>query len=126
MFSAVTTSLVPEAQGGPFVFWNGLAEACSMAAALGFDAIEVFPRSAAEVEASELKCALQSSGLRLAGMGTGAGWVVHKLRLTDPDARVRHRAQDFAARIVDLAASFGAPAILGSMQGRWEGAVTRD
>ena len=40
--SAITVSLVPQAAGGPFVFWNGLAEACEQAEVLGFDAIEVF------------------------------------------------------------------------------------
>jgi sugar phosphate isomerase/epimerase len=121
MFSAITVSLVPEARGGPFVFWENLSHSCERAAALGFNAIEVFPRSAEEVDARLLKQLLQKHGLRLAGMGTGAGWVVHKLRLTDPSAEVRRRARDFAAAIVDLAGGFGAPAILGSMVGRWDG-----
>jgi sugar phosphate isomerase/epimerase len=126
MFSAITISLVPEARGGPFVFWDDLAKGCEQAAALGFDAVEVFPRSAQEVNARELRQILEQHRLKLAGMGTGAGWVVRKLRLTDPDPDVRRRAKDFAAGIVDLAGSFGAPAILGSMQGRWEGQVTRE
>jgi sugar phosphate isomerase/epimerase len=60
------------------------------------------------------------------------GWVgggvggVHKLRLTDPDAGVRTRARAFIAAMIDLAGSFGAPAIIGSMQGRAEGEVSRD
>jgi sugar phosphate isomerase/epimerase len=32
---------------------------------------------------------------------------------------------EFIGAIVDLAAGFGAPAIIGSMQGRWDGTVTR-
>ncbi len=40
------------------------------------------------------------------------------VRLTDPDATVRARARAFIAGIVDLAGSFDAPAIIGSMQGR--------
>ncbi len=43
MRSAVTISLVPEARGGPFVFWDDLLEGCRKAAALGFDAVEIFP-----------------------------------------------------------------------------------
>jgi sugar phosphate isomerase/epimerase len=126
MFSAITISLVPEARGGPFVFWDGLERGCDRAAALGFDAVEVFPRSAEELDARELKQLLQKHRLRLAGMGTGAGWVVRKLRFTDPDPEVRRWAMDFAGAIIDLAGGFGAPAILGSMQGRWDGAVNRD
>jgi sugar phosphate isomerase/epimerase len=125
MFSAITISLVPEAKGGPFVFWD-LAEGCARAAALGFDAVEIFPRSSEEVDARQLKQLLQQHKLRLAGMGTGAGWVVRKLRLTDPDSDVRRRARDFIAGVIALAGSFGAPAIVGSMQGRWEGDVTRE
>ena len=126
MFSAVTISLVPEARGGPFVYWDSLGEACRAAAALGFDAIEVFPRSAEDLDALELKRLLRDHKLRLAAIGTGAGWVVQKLRLTDPDPSIRRRAQAFAAGVIDLAGSFGAPAILGSMQGRWDPPVNRD
>jgi len=124
--SAVTISLVPEARGGPFVFWDDLASGCARAAALGFDAVEVFPPSAEALNAKELKHLLQQHRLKLAAMGTGAGWVVHKLRLTDPDAQIRGRARAFVAALIDFAGAFGAPAILGSMQGRWEGDTTRD
>ena len=41
--SSVTISLVPEARGGPFVFWDDLTGAARRAAQLRFDAIEVFP-----------------------------------------------------------------------------------
>lgn len=126
MFSAITVSLVPEARGGPFVFWDGVEDACQQAAALGFDAIEVFPRSAEELDVAQLRRVLRQSGLRLAGMGTGAGWLVHKLRLTDPDRAVRRRAVEFASAIVETAGELGAPAIVGSMQGRWEGEVNRE
>ena len=126
MFSAVTISLVPEARGGPFVFWEDLAAGCAKAAAMGFDAVEIFPRSASELDAALVKKLLTQHKLKLAAMGTGAGWVVQKLRLTDPDAAVRIKARAFIGSIVDLAGGFGAPAIIGSMQGRFEGSVSRD
>jgi sugar phosphate isomerase/epimerase len=126
MISAVTISLVPEARGGPFVFWEGLRLGCERAAAHGFDAVEIFPRSADELDHLELERTLSQLGLKLAAMGTGAGWVVRKLRLTDPDAAIRKQALQFARSIVQLAGRFGAPAIIGSMQGRAEGGVTRE
>ncbi len=126
MRSAVTISLVPEARGGPFVFQDNLAAGCERAAALGFDAVEVFPRSPHEFDVGQLKDLLERHRLKLAAVGSGAGWVVHQLRLTDPDAETRRRAREFVAGIIDLAAGFGAPAIIGSMQGRWEGSVSRD
>ena len=124
--SAVTISLVPEARGGPFVFWDDLAAGCARAAALGFDAVEIFPRSTEELNAKDLKRLLKQHKLMLAAMGTGAGWVVQKLRLTDPDIHIRTKARAFIASVIDFAGSFSAPAIIGSMQGRSEGGVTRE
>lgn len=124
--SAITLSLVPEARGGPFVYWDDLAAGCAKAAALGFDGVEIFPRSTEELNAKDVRHLLTDHNLKLAAMGTGAGWVVHKLRLTDPDASVRTRARAFIASVIDFAGSFGAPAIIGSMQGRAEGPVSRE
>jgi sugar phosphate isomerase/epimerase len=123
--SAVTISLVPEARTGPFVFCDDLKRGCARAAALGFDAVEIFPPSAAAVNVRELRNLLKRHRLRLAAMGTGAGWLKHRWSLTSPDPAVRAQALDFIGAIVDLAARFGAPAIIGSMQGRIETDGTR-
>ena len=40
--SSITISLVPESKGGPFVLWEDLAASCRKAAAIGFDAVEIF------------------------------------------------------------------------------------
>jgi len=125
MKSAVTISLVPEARGGPFVYWDDLSDGCRKAAALGFDAVEVFPPGPDAVSPDELRSILDDNGLSLAAVGTGAGWVKHKLSLTSPDEAIRGEAVAFVERVMDFAAQFGAPAIIGSMQGRAEGAVTR-
>ena len=124
--SAITISLVPEARGGPFVFWDDLAAGCARAAALGFDAVEIFPRTTEDLNARQLKQLLKSHKLKLAAMGTGAGWVVHKLRLTDADAQIRAQARNFITSVIDFAGGFGAPAIIGSMQGRSDGMVVRE
>lgn len=126
MKSAITVSLVPQAKGGPFVFWNGLADAFEQAAALGFDAIEIFPPTANAIEIAEVQGLLDRHLLRIAAVGTGAGWVVHQWTLTHAEAAIREKAREFIRAIIDLAGSFGAPAIIGSMQGRWEGEVTRE
>lgn len=126
MRSAITVCLVPEASGGPFVFHGGLADGCARAAALGFDAVEVFPSAADAPELTELPALIAKHGLKVAAIGTGAGWVVRKLSLTSPDAKVRAAAREFIRAIVDCAGRFAAPAIIGSMQGRWEGNVSRE
>lgn len=119
MKSAITVSLVEEARGGPFVFWDGLADCCERASALGFDAIEIFPPSTDAVDAGELNPLLEKFNLKLAALGTGAGMVKHGLSLTNADADHRAKARAFVKQIVDKAAEFGASAIIGSMQGKW-------
>src|SRR5687767_5302704 len=84
MKSAVTISLVPEARGGPFVFSNGLADGFARAAALGYDAVEIFPPGVDHLDAAQLRQLSHTHGLVIAAIGTGGGWVKHQLRLTDP------------------------------------------
>ena len=93
MKSAITVSLVPQAKGGPFVFWNGLADACAQASALGFDAIEIFPPCADAIDRAELRRLLDQHGLSVAAVGTGGGWVVNKWTLTHADAAIREQAK---------------------------------
>jgi sugar phosphate isomerase/epimerase len=123
--SCITVSLVPEAHGGPFVFWDDLEGACRSAAELGFDAIEIFPSDPRSIDPAETKKLLADCGLRLGAMGTGAGWVLHHLTLTGADSAVRSRAQAFVRAVIDTAGQLGAPAIIGSMQGRWQAEVSR-
>ena len=116
--SAVTISLVAEAMGGPFVFWHDLPEACRKAQQLGFDGIEIFPPSPDAIDVSLVRKLLSDHGLTLAAMGTGGGWVKQRLSLTHPDATTRSKAKAFIKSIIECAGSLGAPAIIGSMQGR--------
>lgn len=124
--SAVTVSLVKESQGGPFVFWDDLAAACRDAAQLGFDAIEIFAPGPDAVSKTELASLLQSHQLKLAAVGTGAGWVKHKLTLTSPDPNVRKRAIEFVRSMIDFGGEHHAFAIIGSMQGRWGDGVSKE
>lgn len=118
MKSAVTISLVHEAAGGPFVFWHDIPAACARAAELGFDAIEIFPPQAWGFDVQLLSSTLKEHNLAVAAMGTGAGWVKHKLLLTSRNPEVREHARNFVAAMIDCAAEHNAPAIVGSMQGR--------
>jgi sugar phosphate isomerase/epimerase len=124
--SAVTISLVPEARGGPFVFWDDLEVACRKAAELGFEAVEVFPADPDDIPSETVQPLLDRYQLKLAAVGTGAGWVKHKLTLTNFDRANRGQAKQFVQRMVDAAGALGAPVVIGSMQGRWGGGVERD
>lgn len=124
--SAVTISLVEQARGGPFVFWDDLAAGCHAAGKLGYDAVEVFAPGPEAVDVAELRKLLDDCGLQLAAVGTGAGWVIHKSHLVSGDADQRDRAKQFIRSIIDMGGPFGAPAIIGSMQGRWSEAVDRE
>ena len=136
MKSAVTICLVPEARRGPFVFHvdpapaaagdGSLAACVREAAMLGFDAVEIFAAHADSFPRRELRGLLAEHGLGLAAVGTGAGWVKHGLSLTDANATRRSQAIAFVAALIDVAGEFGAPAIIGSMQGRSAAGTSRE
>lgn len=124
--SAVTVSLVEEARGGPFVFWDSLDEAFNVASELGFDAVEVFAPGPDFVDTKKLLLLCQQFKLKIAAVGTGAGMVKHGLSLTDANEAKRKEAREFVKSMIQFGSQFNAPAIIGSMQGRWNAQVTRD
>ena len=89
----------------------------SKAAALGFDGIELFTASADGIDPDHLGELLEKYQLQLAAVGTGAGKVLHGWTLTDPDPEFRKKAISFISDMISFGAKFGAPAIIGSMQG---------
>ncbi len=126
ILSSVTVSLVPEASAGPFVYHGDLLEACRQASELGIDGIEIFAPSGSHVNPSDLRDLLERHRLRLAAVGTGAGMILHGLSLCAPSESERARAGDYVKRMIDFGAPFGAPAIIGSMQGRAGSDRTRE
>ena len=121
--SAITVSIVEQARKGPFVFHDDFADACRIASELGFDAVELFAPSAEAICALPLSDLLKRHNLRLAAVGTGAGMVVHNLHLCDPDPARRKMAEQFIREIMSAGAKYDAPAIIGSMQGKWDDTV---
>ncbi len=116
---SVTVCLIPEAKGGPFVLWDDLAASLRTAAELPYDAVELFPPEPNALDPKDLAKQLKSHNLAVSAVGSGAGWVRHKLSLTHADPSHRARAIAFIKDMIDFAAEFGAPVIIGSMQGRW-------
>jgi sugar phosphate isomerase/epimerase len=126
MRTAVTLCQVPEAAAGPFVFHEPLAQGFALAKETGFDDVELFLPGPDHVAVDEIKSLAQTHGLGIAAVGTGAGMVKHGLSLTDPSLEKRIAALDFLERMIAFGGQLGAPAILGSMQGKWGGEVSRD
>ena len=126
MKSAVTLCDVAEAAAGPFVFHGPLANGFAKAAAHGFDAVELFLPGPAAYPVRDILDLAERHHLAIAAVGTGAGMVKHGLTLTDPSATRRAEALDFVKRMIDLGGQLGAPAILGSMQGKSTDGVSRD
>ena len=122
--SSVTICLVPGARRGPFVYHDDLEHGCREAAELGFDAVEIFAPSGDFVDRRELQSMLDRYALRLAAVGTGAGMLIHGHSLSNSDDDARAAACAYARAIIDFGAEFGAPAIVGSMQGN-SGTSTR-
>lgn len=121
--SAVTISLVSQARGGPFVYWDDLSGSIQRAAELGYDAVELFLPGPDAVDRTELHKLVDNAGIQVAAVGTGAGWVIHKLALTAFESPIRDQARKFIREMIDIGGEFGAPAIIGSMQGRFSDQV---
>lgn len=124
--TAVTICRVPEMAAGPFVFHDELEVAFAKAAACGFDAVELFFAGPDQVPVEEIRKLCEQFGLGVAAVGSGAGMVKHGLSLTDSSPEKRQAALDFILRMVEFGGRLGAPCILGSMQGRWGGEVSRE
>jgi D-psicose/D-tagatose/L-ribulose 3-epimerase len=90
-----------------------LERQCEVAAALGYDGLEIAPFTLAEAperisaaEAARIRRVVESAGLVV----TGLHWLLVKptgLSLTDPSASVRARTLDVVARLIALCAELG-------------------
>ena len=96
----------------------GLRQAFASAAECGFDAVELFLPGPDHVEPTEVLALAGEFGVAIAAVGTGAGALCHGLTLMDADLRRREMAVDFLRRMIEFGGRLGAPAILGSVQGR--------
>jgi len=115
--SAVTISLVPSLAGGPWIYWDELDISIPKAKKAGFDAIELFTASADAVQIEILSKLLSENEIELAAVGSGAGRVLHQYHLTHPEIEIREKARIFIKEMIDFGGPFGAPVIIGSMQG---------
>jgi len=123
--SCATIALVPEIKAGPWIYWEEPDVSIPKAAKIGFDAVELFTASADAVDPEQLQQLCDANRIEIAAVGTGAGKVLSGWTLTSPDRHVRQRAVAFIGEMVAFGARFGAPAIIGSMQGNVEPGIER-
>ena len=126
MKPCLTLSLVPSLRGGPWVLWDDLAGGIQKTSALGFSAIELFTEGPSAGGAGELEKLLKENDLELGAVGTGAGKVIRGLTLTDPNSAIRTDARKFVSDMIEFGAEYGAPAIIGSMQGSSNASANRE
>jgi sugar phosphate isomerase/epimerase len=127
MKSSITIALVPQIKKGPWVFWNDIETSMQKAAALGFDAVELFTASGSAYEIEYIQQLTKQYGINISAVGTGAGKVVNGLTLIDEDISIRKKAVSFISDMIDFGAAFNAPAIIGSMQGNiTDGSIRQD
>ncbi|MHC4585785.1 MAG: TIM barrel protein [Planctomycetota bacterium] len=123
--SCATITLVPEIKTGPWIYWESPDISIPKAAKLGFDAVELFTASADAVNPEELEQLCAANEIKIAAVGTGAGRVLNGWTLTSPDENIRQKGVAFISEMVTFGARFGAPAIIGSMQGNVEPGIER-
>ena len=126
MRTAVTLCRVPEAVAGPFVFHEPLERGFALAKQAGFDSVELFLPGPDAFPVAGIQSLREKHGLGIAAVGTGAGMLRHGLSLTDPSAEKRDAALEFIEGMIAFGGQLGAPAILGSMQGKWGGGVSKE
>lgn len=126
MKTAITISQVPEAREGPFVLRGPLPVAFATAAAIGFDAVELFLPGPDYASVDELLSLAAENNLSIAAVGTGAGMLRHGFSITDISEERREAALDFVFAMIDFGGQLNAPAILGSMQGKRPAEMTRE
>jgi sugar phosphate isomerase/epimerase len=83
----------------------------------GFDGVELNLHFDDRQKLSKIIDSIGHSGLKLASVGTGLLYAHDKLSFTDSDAGRRARALGVVKRLVEFAATRGAPVIIGLIRG---------
>lgn len=123
---AIDISLVSDMPNTPHFNdrdWEYLIERSSE---LGYDGIEIFPKSAEEFPAKKLKEILGRYGMELCAIGSGAGKALKNYTFTDPDVSVRKKAVEYVSSLIQIAGEFNSMMVIGSMQGSIQKGVSRE
>ena len=98
--------------------WCGdYEEAFSFLRNTGYAGIELLVKDPAAVDREELKRLLAENGLSLSAVGTTPMQKEDHLFLMDPDPEIRREAAERLFGLIDLAAEFEAPVLIGKYRG---------
>ena len=100
----------------PVLFPGDLLGAARAAAELGFEGMELSIKGPEELSERELGILLNHYGLELAAIASGRIYLDEKATLSDPEPEARLRVVERLTRLIDLAATFGAPVIVGLLE----------
>ena len=123
---AINISLVPEMPDTPHFHPKNLEELIDRASSLGYDGIEIFPKSAKTFPVKQIKKLLVDYGMELCVIGSGAGKALHNYTFTNPNPDIRKKAVEYVSSLIDVASEFGAMMMVGSMQGNISEGVSRE
>ena len=112
------TAVENAAHEAPLLLRGDFYRSIEEAIAVGFAGMEIHLRKAGQVDWARLAAYCAARRFAISTIGTGLGFVLDKLSLSDADREARHSA---AARIkehIDLGNKLGCGVIIGSMQGK--------
>ena len=123
---AIDLSLIPEMPDTPHFNESNWEYLIDRSSELGFNGIEILPKSADEVPAKKLKEVLERNGMELCAIGSGAGKALKNYTFSDPDYSIRKKAVEYASSLIRVAGEFNSMMVIGSMQGTIQKAVSRE
>jgi len=102
----------------PFVMRGSYVTAIKKAAQLGYKAVEIHVRDPQELDVEGIWRVCQGEGILISTLGTGLGYVIDGLSITDPDSQIRAKATRRLLEHIEVASYLKAGVIIGSIRGR--------
>jgi sugar phosphate isomerase/epimerase len=114
--ASIATSPAPTTFG-PLLFAGDVPAAAKAAGELGFEGIEISMKGPEELSPSVLRGLLDRYCLELTAVASGRIYIDERATLSDPDGGARTRVVNRVERLIEFAAEFGAPVIIGLLRG---------
>jgi sugar phosphate isomerase/epimerase len=112
---AVTGEDLPES--APVLFRGDIFKSILTAKELGYDAVELHLRNAAEVDGTALRAFCDKNGMAISALATGLESSLNRLSLLDKDVEVRKKLMQNLKAHIDLAKVLDCIVIIGVVRG---------